>query len=117
MESVKVFCSCTLRSGPSSLVAGFPRWDAFLEQSDCSHPSWQMVGGGSLVVTFVSVSPLSCFSDEEMLGCLVSLHRGVSTTPFPSTHIASSMQEAGLVHLEMNECLWGWAWLLTTKQR
>lgn len=46
----------------------------------------------------------------------MSLHRGVSTTPFPSTRIASSMQEAGIGHLEMNECPWGWAWLLTTKQ-
>lgn len=45
----------------------------------------------------------------------MSLHRGVSTAPFPSTHIASSMQEVGIVYLKMSECPWGWAGLLTTK--
>lgn len=47
------------------------------------HPSWQMVGGGSLVVTFVSVSPLSCFSAEESVGLLSESSQGSVHHPLP----------------------------------
>ena len=76
-------CSCILRSGPSPLVVGFPGWDAFLEQSDCS-PS-QLADGWrwEFGCDFVSVSSSSCFSAKESIGLLFESSQGSVHHPLP----------------------------------
>ena len=76
-------CSCILRSGPSPLVVGFPGWDAFLQQSDCSPSQLADGWGWELGCDFVSVSSSSCFSAKESIGLLFESSQACVHHPLP----------------------------------